>query len=166
MSDPRGPLRGYGKRANGKRQRFLKSLQILKYEVIIIDRYRFVFSPFVTFQFNFLTCKKSDNNANKPKEASVFISQLDKFITEHQLQITFEECGNIIYCKIEKNPIHNNSLGLARLTFYGENDGDALNSARDSIFKFNGKPLSNGPPIKLELDNDGLLFLLPIKRSQ
>ena len=35
MSDPRGPLRGYGKRVNGRRQRFLKSLQILNYEVII-----------------------------------------------------------------------------------------------------------------------------------
>ncbi|CAB4438651.1 unnamed protein product [Rhizophagus irregularis] len=110
-------------------QRYLKSLQILKYE--------------------------SDNNANKPKEASVFISQLDKFVTERQLQIPFEECGNVLYCKIEKNQIHNNSLGLARLTFYEENDGDALNAARDSIFKFNGKQLFNGPPIKLELDNDG-----------
>jgi hypothetical protein len=88
----------------------------------------------------------------------VFISQLDKFVTEHQLQIPFEECGNVLYCKIEKNQIHNYSLGLARLTFYGENDGDALNAARDSIFKFNGKQLFNGPPIKLELDNDGLLF--------
>ncbi|GET56508.1 histone-lysine N-methyltransferase SETD1-like [Rhizophagus irregularis DAOM 181602=DAOM 197198] len=98
---------------------------------------------------------ESDNNANKPKEASVFISQLDKFVTERQLQIPFEECGNVLYCKIEKNQIHNNSLGLARLTFYEENDGDALNAARDSIFKFNGKQLFNGPPIKLELDNDG-----------
>ncbi|GES78976.1 histone-lysine N-methyltransferase SETD1-like [Rhizophagus clarus] len=110
-------------------QRYLKSLQILKYE--------------------------SDGNANKPKEASVFISQLDKIVTEHQLQIPFEECGNVLYCKIEKSQIHNHSLGLARLTFYGENDGDALNAARDSIFKFNGKQLFNGPPIKLELDNDG-----------
>ncbi|CAI2175006.1 1603_t:CDS:2 [Funneliformis geosporum] len=129
MSDPRGPLRGYGRRINGKRQRYLKSLQILKYE--------------------------SDNNANQPKEASIFISQLDKFVTEGQLRVQFEECGNIIYCKIENVPIHNDSLGLARLTFYGENNGDALNSARDSIFKFNGKSLFNGPPIKLELDNDG-----------
>lgn len=88
----------------------------------------------------------------------MFISQLDKFVTERQLQIPFEECGNVLYCKIEKNQIHNNSLGLARLTFYEENDGDALNAARDSIFKFNGKQLFNGPPIKLELDNDGLLF--------
>lgn len=86
----------------------------------------------------------------------MFISQLDKFVTERQLQIPFEECGNVLYCKIEKN--HNNSLGLARLTFYEENDCDALNAARDSIFKFNGKQLFNGLPIKLELDNDGLLF--------
>ncbi|CAG8458242.1 16174_t:CDS:2 [Funneliformis caledonium] len=129
MSDPRGPLRGYGRRVNGKRQRYLKILHILKYE--------------------------SDNNANQPKEASIFISQLDKFVTESQLRVQFEECGNVIYCKIENNPIHNDSLGLARLTFYGENNGDALISARDSIFKFNGKSLFNGPPIKLELDNDG-----------
>ena len=58
-------------------------------------------------------------------EASIFISQIDKVKTKNQLR-------------------NNNTLGLARLICYGENDGDVLNVTM--LLE----------TIKLELDNNGL----------
>ncbi|CAG8651476.1 17154_t:CDS:2, partial [Cetraspora pellucida] len=121
--------REYALSLNVKRQKYCKSLQVLTYE--------------------------QDKKTHNRKESTVIISFLDKFMLESQIRENFEECGFIQECNIEKHPDYNHSLGIATVTYYGDDDGVALNAAREAVIRFNGKQISGGPPIKVELDNDG-----------
>ncbi|CAJ0769247.1 16968_t:CDS:1, partial [Entrophospora sp. SA101] len=93
-------------------------------------------------------------NTCHPKEASIFISNIDKLIVERQLQSYFDECGLIKYCNIKRDPILNESLSLARITYYDETEGVALNAAREAVSRLNGRQFYNNMPINVELDND------------
>ncbi|CAG8725202.1 4968_t:CDS:2 [Gigaspora margarita] len=121
--------REYALSLNVKRQKHCKSLQVLTYE--------------------------QDKKAPNRKESTIIISFLDKFMLESQIRENFEECGFIQECNIEKHPDYNHNIGIATVTYYGDDDGAALNAAREAVIRFNGKQISGGPPIKVELDNDG-----------
>ncbi|CAH1758787.1 5928_t:CDS:10 [Entrophospora sp. SA101] len=127
--DPRGNDRDYVKSALNKRQKYTKKFRIIKYE--------------------------GEVNTCHPKEASIFISNIDKLIVERQLQSYFDECGLIKYCNIKRDPILNESLSLARITYYDETEGVALNAAREAVSRLNGRQFYNNMPINVELDNDG-----------
>ncbi|CAG8575764.1 10815_t:CDS:2, partial [Scutellospora calospora] len=121
--------REYALSLNVKRQKYCKSLQVLTYE--------------------------QDKKLHNRKESTIIISFLDKFMHESQIRENFEECGYIRDCNIEKHPDYNHSLGIATVTYFGDEDGVALNAAREAVIRFNGKQIAGGPPIKVELDNDG-----------
>ncbi|CAG8734017.1 11109_t:CDS:2, partial [Acaulospora morrowiae] len=92
------------------------------------------------------------------------VTKRHNFMTESSVRELFEECGLVKDCEIEKNPDNSQSLGIARITYFGEIEGTALNSAREAVIRFNGKQISDGQPVKVELDNDGSKLRMTIEK--
>ncbi|CAG8457786.1 3614_t:CDS:10 [Diversispora eburnea] len=101
-----------------------------------------------------LTYERDTESKNR-KESSVLVYSITNSTTERQIREVFEECGFIQNCEVK-------SHGIARITFFGETDGTALHSAREAVIRFNGKQISEGHSVKVELDNDSNKHTTPL----
>ncbi|CAG8459868.1 6471_t:CDS:10, partial [Paraglomus brasilianum] len=93
-----------------------------------------------------------DLRFGSPQPASVFVSSIPPITTDRQIASIFSNYGDDVRVKLEIHPVTGESLGLATVTYYGE---DARAAARRAVKEGNGRKIGN-ERVKVEFDPEGV----------
>ncbi|CAG8532093.1 6871_t:CDS:10 [Paraglomus occultum] len=93
-----------------------------------------------------------DLRFGSPQPASVFVSNIPPITTDRQVASIFSNYGDDVRVKLEIHPVTGESLGLATVTYYGE---DARAAARRAVKEGNGRKIGN-ERVKVEFDPEGV----------
>ncbi|KAG9299936.1 hypothetical protein G9A89_009664 [Geosiphon pyriformis] len=92
-----------------------------------------------------------EHSRGPPPPTSVLLSNLSPVTTERQITTMFMTYGEILHTKLETHPSTGGSLGLARITYGGN---DARKAARLAVQEGNNRRIGNNN-VMVEFDPDG-----------